>query len=62
MLLKQMERKLKLTEKLNVTLKDPRNPDMIKHRQVDMLQQRVYGIALGYEDLNNHNHLRKDLV
>jgi hypothetical protein len=62
MLLKQVDRRLKLTEKLNQTLKDPRNPDMIKHRQIDMLRQRIYGLALGYEDLNDHDSLRKDLV
>lgn len=62
MLLKQVDRKLGLTKKLNQTLKDPRNPDLITHRQIDLLRQRIYGIALGYEDLNDHDHLRKDLV
>ena len=62
MLLAEMDRRLGLTKKLSRALKDPRNPDMIKHQQVDLIRQRIYGIALGYEDLNDHDSLRKDLV
>ncbi len=43
-------------------LPDPRDPDLITHRQVDLLRQRVYGIAQGYEDLNDHETLRQDLA
>ena len=62
MLLKEMDRRLGLTKKLDQVLKDPRNPNLIKHPQIDLLRQRIYGIALGYEDLNDHDSLRKDLV
>lgn len=62
MLIRQIDRRLGLTQKLNQALKDSRNPDLIKHRQIDMLRQRIYGLACGYEDLNDHNSLRKDLV
>ena len=35
---------------------------MIEHTIVEMLSQRVYGLALGYEDINDHEQLRKDPV
>jgi hypothetical protein len=41
-------------------MKDPRNRKKCKHSLQDLLRQRVYAIALGYEDLNDHNTLRKD--
>jgi hypothetical protein len=60
MLLRQVDQELGLCEALDAALPDPRNPKKITHRQVDLLRQRVYGIALGYEDLNDHDHLRDD--
>ena len=33
---------------------------MVKHQLAEMLAQRVYGLALGYEDLNDHEQLRSD--
>ena len=39
---------------------DGRNPDLIEHSVSQMLAQRVYGLALGYEDLNDHEQLRQD--
>ena len=42
---------------------DPRNPLLITHGVVDMLRQRVYGLAsLGWEDLNDHQALRQDVA
>jgi hypothetical protein len=60
MLLRQVDRKLGLCEALDRVIHDPRNPDLITHAQVDLLRQRIYGIALGYEDLNDHDTLRTD--
>jgi hypothetical protein len=60
MLLRQADRRLGLTAALDAVLADPRNPHFIIHRQVDLLRQRVYGLALGYEDLNDHATLRRD--
>lgn len=60
MLLRQVDRKLGLCEALDKVIQDPRNPDLITHGQVDLLRQRIYGIALGYEDLNDHDTLRSD--
>jgi Transposase DDE domain group 1 len=39
---------------------DHRNPDLIEHSLEDLVAQRVYGLALGYEDLNDHDELRHD--
>ena len=39
---------------------DPREPSKIKHSLLSMIKQRIYGIALGYEDLNDHAMLRND--
>jgi len=41
-------------------LLDGRNPDLIEHPVEQMLAQRIYGLALGYEDLNDHEQLRHD--
>jgi hypothetical protein len=61
-LLRQADRRLGLVAGLDAVLPDPRNPHFIIHRQVDLLRQRVYGLALGYEDLNDHATLRRDLA
>jgi hypothetical protein len=47
---------------LDAVLPDPRDPLYVTHRQVDLLRQRIYGLALGYEDLNDHDLLRRDLA
>ena len=39
---------------------DHRNPELIEHPLESLIKQRVYGIALGYEDLNDHDTLRHD--
>ena len=39
---------------------DSRRPDLIEHDMATLIGQRVFGIALGYEDLNDHEHLRHD--
>jgi hypothetical protein len=62
MLLREADRRLGLLEALDAVLPDPRDPRYITHRQIDLLRQRVYGIAHGYEDLNDHETLRRDLV
>lgn len=62
MLLREADRRLGLTAALDAVLPDPRHPAFITHHQVDLLRQRVYGLAQGYEDLNDHDTLRRDLV
>ena len=61
-LLREADRRLGLIAALDAVLADPRNPDLITHRQADLLRQRIYGLALGYEDLNDHGALRRDLA
>lgn len=60
MLVRRADKLLGLTEALNRVLPDPRDPDLITHPQLDLLRQRIYGLALGYEDLNDHKTLRDD--
>lgn len=62
LLLRAIDNKLKLTEQLAAVLPDSRHPDYIEHTLESMLKQRIYGIALGYEDLNDHDSLRHDLA
>ena len=62
LLLREADRRVGLLKALDAVLPDPRDPRYITHRQIDLLRQRVYGIAQGYEDLNDHETLRHDLV
>jgi DDE family transposase len=62
MLLRQVDRRLGLTKALTKRLPDGQDPDKIEHSLESMLRQRIYGLALGYEDLNDHDVLRKDLL
>jgi hypothetical protein len=39
---------------------DYRDEELIEHPVLDLLRQRIYGLALGYEDLNDHDQLRSD--
>lgn len=60
LLLREVDRKLGLIDALNRCIPDPRNPFFIAHAQKTLLAQRIFGIALGYEDLNDHQTLRED--
>lgn len=62
LLLAQADRRLGLTAALDRVIPDPRDPIQITHAQIDLIRQRIYGLAMGYEDLNDHGSLRKDLV
>jgi hypothetical protein len=62
MLLREVDRRLGLTKALAKLLPDQRDPDRIEHSLESMLRQRIYGLALGYEDLNDQDLLRKDLL
>jgi Transposase DDE domain group 1 len=59
-LLRAADRKLGLLGTVARVWRDRRNPDLIVHELVDLLRQRVYGLCAGYEDLNDHAHLRTD--
>jgi hypothetical protein len=62
LLIRQVDRWIGLTKRLGELLPDPRDPDRITHSLETLLQQRIYGLALGYEDLNDHDALRHDLL
>ncbi len=60
LLLGQADRKMKLLEEVARSISDVRDSSRIEHSMLTMLRQRVYGIALGNEDLNDHDFLRND--
>lgn len=62
MLLGATDRKLGLMQAAARCIADPRSPLLTKHTVVDMLRQRVYALALGWEDLNDHGALRCDVA
>ncbi len=59
-LLGEVERRLGLPNRLAGCFEDHRDPDRIEHSVAELVKQRVYAIALGYEDLNDHDQLRHD--
>lgn len=59
LLLREADKRLGLTNELAKNFPDKRDSDKITHTILTMLKQRIYGIALGYEDLNDHDNLRK---
>jgi len=61
-LLRQTDRRIGLTRALAQVLPDPRDPNRIAHPLLALVRQRVYGLAQGYEDLNDHDTLRHDLA
>jgi Transposase DDE domain group 1 len=60
LLLRETAEKIGLFEALNAVIPDPRNPVFTIHDQQCMLAQRIIALALGYEDLNDHQKLRTD--
>jgi hypothetical protein len=62
LLLQQVDRQLGLSEAVARTLEDPRRQASCDHDGLSLLRQRVYALALGYEDLNDHETLRLDLA
>jgi Transposase DDE domain group 1 len=61
-LLRQTDQRLNLLPRLAECFLDGRNPEQVEHSILEMLSQRIYGLALGYEDLNDHEQLRNDPV
>ena len=60
--LRQADRKLGLTREAAKLISDKRVAGKIEHSVESLLRQRVYAIACGEEDLNDHHELRKDLA
>jgi hypothetical protein len=62
LLLRNVEKKLGIAERLSGCLKDKRNPDLITHTVEEMLRLRMFAIAAGYEDANDFDRLRHDPI
>ena len=60
LLLREVEKRIGILRQFAACFTDYRNPDLIEHQVEEMVAQRVYGLALGYEDLNDHEELRND--
>jgi hypothetical protein len=60
LLLGQLDHGLGLIRRFAACFTDRRAPRFVEHRLETLLGQRIFGLALGYEDLNDHDELRKD--
>ena len=60
LLLGATDRTIRMMDRLASCFDDVRCPELIEHQVVTLVGQRVFGIALGYEDLNDHDELRHD--
>jgi hypothetical protein len=61
-LLRETDQRLNLIQRFAGCFRDGRNQSLVEHSPGEMLAQRIYGLALGYEDLNDHEQLRTDPV
>ena len=62
LLLRQTDRRLNLLSRLAECFLDGRMQKQVEHSVLEMLSQRIYDLALGYEDINDHEQLRNDPV
>lgn len=60
LLLREVEARSKLLARLATCFDDHRDPEKLEHTVEALLKQRVFALALGYEDLNDHDQLRSD--
>jgi hypothetical protein len=60
LLLREVEKRTKIIGQFASCFTDYRDPELIEHGVAELLGQRIYGLALGYEDLNDHEELRRD--
>jgi hypothetical protein len=60
LLLRKAEELTGIIRQFAACFTDHRDPDLVEHPVPDLVAQRVYGLALGYEDLNDHDDLRRD--
>jgi hypothetical protein len=62
LLLKAVDERWGWTQALAASVRDPRQPGKVTHTVVELLRQRVYGIALGYPDGNDADALKQDPI
>ena len=60
LLLGTTDRAIRMMDRFAACFHDERRADLIEHEVATLVGQRVFGIALGYEDLNDHDELRHD--
>jgi len=60
LLLREVDRRTGLIDQLAACFTDHRRADLIEHTVPELLRQRILGMAMGYEDLNDHDSLRRD--
>jgi hypothetical protein len=60
LLLSATDRAIDLVDRFAACFRDYRRQDLVEHAVATLIDQRVFGIALGYEDLNDHDQLRHD--
>ena len=59
-LLRQLEQRSGIVRQFAACFRDHRQPAQVEHSVRELVSQRVYGLVLGYEDLNDHDQLRSD--
>ncbi len=62
LLLREVEKRTGILRSFAECFRDARAPRLIEHSKEELIRQRVYGLALGYEDLNDHDELREDFL
>lgn len=62
LLLREIDQQLTIIEQFAQCFADHRDPELVEHSLVELLRQRIYAIALGYEDLNDHDDLLRDVL
>src|ERR1700758_2822048 len=62
LLLGATDRAIRMMDRFALCFHDERRPEYIEHEVATLVGQRVFGIALGYEDLNDHDELRHDPI
>ena len=60
LLLREMDSRTGMIDQLAACFTDRRRPELIEHSLTELLRQRIFGMAMGYEDLNDHDTLRRD--
>ena len=60
LLLREVEKRTGIIQQFACCFRDHRQAERIEHGVEELVAQRVYGLALGYEDLNDHDELRRD--
>jgi len=60
LLLREVEQRARIIRQFAACFADYRRPQLVEHSVEELVAQRVYGLALGYEDLNDHDELRND--